>query len=382
MKKIYIKLIDSKLPNSLNKESHMNEEYISFNEYKENKRANEALEYLYDGKKEIKKWTPSYQSNGQLSELDAILRSIDVTNSATKSDNSFNVVNIKKYEIEEKVVVEQKAADTAESKIQNNSEIKFIYKFCHLDPIYIKYKKTFDDEPTEIVVKNLQKSSDKSIDNNEWANDRRLVRVACSIVLNERGIAPEFRDAKSGVTHKAKFSAEESQESNDRQIIDMHWLYLHHQQDIKPTPCMKDFFINRNFDFKLAEEFVTSAIYTKSKIQRLGIPKDIQKLLLILRSKEILNFQKAKREEIKNLKQALFNRSRNPNSRLNEDSLEQNILAFRCLLYAELSVVQAMGYWSTALPEITSRVTQQLKPWMISRLKLLKDVQRSEKGES
>lgn len=284
--------------------------------------------------------------------------------------NNFN------NEMEKQADYEDELGDTEEdTESSDKTKTPFVYSFCHDDSEYQNYKKTINSYTNIKLLDILKISSDRTNNRLTVKDNRRMVRVACSIVLNERGVAPEFRDAKSGVTHKASDSIEEMQESNDRQLIDMHWLYLHHQSDIKPTEWMRDFFTKSDFDYEEAVQFVANARDTKIKIKRIGIPEDVQKLLLSLRTQSTLKFQKLKRLEVEDSRLALINRSRTPSSRLNQDDLEQNLAAFRCLLYAELSVVKAMEYWQTLSTDLTSKVTQQLKPWMKGRLQLLKKIQ-------
>ena len=269
--------------------------------------------------------------------------------------------------------------DKSKKLITKNSE-ENIYSFCHLDPKYIKLKNAMGKYSNEKLINFLKIVSDKSNSKIDWKRNRRIARVALSMTLNERGIAPEFRDAKSGVTNKVSKSIEEKEESNDRQIIDLHWIYLHHIDEISPTDWNEPYFSKSEFDFEWALEFVTIARPTNTKIKRLGIPIKIQKLLLSLRGQDVLAQQKRARAIIADIRELIVNKLSEPKSRLPKDKLDAICAAIRCLELANGSPTDAVDYWKKMPLNLTQQSPKIILPWMKSRkviwLKLLDEMKR------
>ena len=267
---------------------------------------------------------------------------------------------------EDKVVVEEE--DEEDTKERNQITTPKVYSFCYLDPKYISLKKTLEEYTDEKLIKFLRQASDRSFNVVNWKeNHRRLTRVACSIILNERGIAPEFRDAKSGVTHRAFNSFEEAQESNDRQIIDLHWIYIHHLDAISPTDWNDSYLKKYEFDFQWATEFVSNARPMHIKIKRLGIPIKIQKLLLTMRGQDVLIKQKNTRVTNSDIRELLFNKISEHKTKLTRDQLEVTCAAIRCLSLAEGSPTIAAEYWKKMPLYLTNDSPKNILPWMKSR---------------
>jgi hypothetical protein len=261
-----------------------------------------------------------------------------------------------------------------------DNEVKSTYSFCHTEIKYSLIKNKLDTGSDKTLIRILQLASDRSAYCKTFDNQdkRRLVRAIIHIILNERGIAPEFRDAKSGVTHKAKNFPEEAEESNDRQIIDLHWLFLHHRNQISPTDWNKPMFNRECFDFDEASRFVSNARYVNLKIKRLGIPIKIQKLLLALREQDVLTIQKKVRSKTADVREMLINKINEPKSRLPKDKLDAICAASRCLLLANDSPSDAVEYWEKMPLALTSYSPEKVLPWMKSRkvflANLLKDI--------
>lgn len=255
----------------------------------------------------------------------------------------------------------------------DDNEIKSAYGFCHTELKYSLIKNKLNTSSDETLLTILKLASDRStyckIFDDQY--DRRLVRAIIHIILNERGIAPEFRDAKSGVTHRANNFPDEAQESNDRQVIDLHWLYLHHRNEISPSDWNILFFKKDEFDFDWASEFVSKARFTNEKIKRLGIPKKLQKLLLSLREQEILSIQKNVRSKTADVREVLINKINEPKSRLPKENLEVLCATFRCLLLADGSPSDAIEYWVKMPLTLTSYCPEKILPWMKSRKVIL-----------
>lgn len=256
------------------------------------------------------------------------------------------------------------------------------YSFCHTAARYPLIKSKLELISDKSLLFILQLASDRTSDYERYEKlgNRREVRATSHIILNERGVAPEFRDAKSGVTHRANDFPDEAQESNDRQVIDIHWLYLHHRNEISPSDWNMPFFTKGAFDFDWASEFVSKARFTNEKIKRLGIPLKIQKLLLVLREQDVLAIQKKVRSDTANVRELLINKINEPKNRLPKVKLETTCAAFRCLLLADGSPSDAIEYWRKMTLTLTEHSPEKPLPWMKSRkvilTKLLKDVNK------
>lgn len=258
------------------------------------------------------------------------------------------------------------------------------YSFCNTSARYSLIKRKLETASDSCLLSILQVASDRTSNFEIYTkvSSRREVRAIAHIILNERGIAPEFRDAKSGVTHKAKDFPDEVQESNDRQIIDLHWLFLHHRNQINPTDWNKPMFNGECFDFDEASRFVSNARFVTLKIKRLGIPIKIQKLLLALREQDILTIQKKVRSKTADVREMLINKINEPKSRLPKEKLETICAASRCLLLANGSPSDAIEYWRKMPLTLTSYSPEKVLPWMKSRkvvlANLLKDIDERE----
>jgi hypothetical protein len=269
--------------------------------------------------------------------------------------------------------------NTLDIKSGNNSsdnEVKSQYSFCHSDINYSFIKNMLDTGSDKTLLTVLQLASDRFIycKTFDKQHKRRLIRAIIHIILNERGIAPEFRDAKSGVTHRAKEFPDEAEESNDRQVIDLHWLYLHHRNEISPSDWNMSFLKKVEFDFNWASEFVSKARFTNEKIKRLGIPIKIQKLLLALREQDVLTIQKKVRSKTADVREVLINKINEPRSRLPKEKLEVLCATFRCLLLADGSPSDAIEYWRKMSLTLTNYSPEKILPWMKSRKVILNNL--------
>ena len=176
---------------------------------------------------------------------------------------------------------ELEGADDAEAEVK--------YSFCHISPNFLRARSNLEKLNESTLLGMLRIASDQHFNFDAYLKlgTRREVRAIAHIILNERGIAPEFRDAKSGVTHRAKYFPDEAQESNDRQVIDLHWLYLHHRDVIRPDASIKGLFQGSKFDFDAASSFVAASGGVPKKIKRFGIPTKIHKLIQYLIKQDI-----------------------------------------------------------------------------------------------
>jgi hypothetical protein len=247
------------------------------------------------------------------------------------------------------------------------------YSFYHIESSYLLLRRKLEKFSEKQLLQVLGVASDRrcDFDSFEKFGTRREFRVTAHILLNERGVAPEFRDAKSGVTHNAKHFPDEAQESNDRQVIDLHWLYLKHRDAIKPKPVIKGLFDAEQFNFDEASSFISAGGRVSTKINNLGIPTRVQKLLLTLRDEEVYKRQKFIRAKTDKVKQILMDRIHEPSSRLPEEVLESMCAAFRCLLMADGSPLDAAVFWQLLPSYLRQQGPKNILPWLKTRKSLL-----------
>lgn len=140
---------------------------------------------------------------------------------------------------------------------------------------------------------------------------------ALSLALNEQGvIAPRFRDMRKPYTRKGKVCTEEGRDiSNDRQIIDLHWLHCRWRECGGPPPPIKKkwrlMFAGEELDFWLAEAFVTTVGRTDRKVGDLCLSPTEQWQLSTLQSEAIRRHAARIEQEIGRLFGALRDQARN-----------------------------------------------------------------------
>lgn len=125
----------------------------------------------------------------------------------------------------------------------------------------------------------------------------------------------------------------------------MHWLFLHRRTQIKPRSNYQYLFYGHSFNFEAAAKFVRTEGTVPDKLKKLGVPRNIQTLLLTLRHQSIRILQKQVRNDVENLRELLVDKMTEPQSRFPENRLESTCAAYRCLRLGESSPMAAAGYW-------------------------------------
>ncbi len=113
--------------------------------------------------------------------------------------------------------------------------------------------------------------------------------IAISMILNERQVCPpRFRPKrKVGRMSKGiKWDGESSMLSNDRQVLDLHWLACS-GSDIRPSGKWAGLFSACGLHFDLASEFVATVGDTTTKIGVLGLHQGEMRQLAVLQPTEM-----------------------------------------------------------------------------------------------
>jgi len=109
------------------------------------------------------------------------------------------------------------------------------------------------------MLERLSSELDSAGNTRLYKGTARTLFCAVSLELNERdGVAPQFRPVRRLGQNKGH-SNEESALSNDRQVIDLHWLYRTGKRNSIDHNQFADLFTQDQFDFELAAELSAKA---------------------------------------------------------------------------------------------------------------------------
>lgn len=113
--------------------------------------------------------------------------------------------------------------------------------------------------------------------------------VAISMILNERQVCPpRFRPKRKAarLSKGSMWDDELSTQSNDRQVLDLHWLACS-TSDIQPVGKWAGLFSADGLHFDLASEFVATVGETINKIRTLGLHQGEMRQLAVFQSSEM-----------------------------------------------------------------------------------------------
>jgi hypothetical protein len=152
--------------------------------------------------------------------------------------------------------------------------------------------------PADRLLAELVAASDKCIPLSEARLPYRDVRrKICSIhlILNAQGlIAPRFRESRTPrVNSKGQCTREEDWDiSNDRQLIDLHWLYCRWTEDEghrldHVNRKWREIFSGCEFNFQMAERFVSRVGRASVKAGELGLMVSEQRQLSTIQDESV-----------------------------------------------------------------------------------------------
>lgn len=150
------------------------------------------------------------------------------------------------------------------------------YQFPGNDPRVLEVKKNLSGRSTPELLATLKKLSfghDEVTGKVVPYSKIRTFVVAISLLLNEQQrCPPRLRAIRTPAYRKkgVKWGEEESALSNDRQVIDIHWLRLANPA-IKPLGKWRGMMTCDGVDFAKASEFVRTVGNPSDKIRELGI---------------------------------------------------------------------------------------------------------------
>jgi len=150
----------------------------------------------------------------------------------------------------------------------------------------------------------------------------RLEYLAIHFIANKQGIsAPSFRKMEKPNGYK-DYTEEEELIARDRQLIDFHYLFLNHKDQLSCGNEYYDAIFGHDvlyFDFdKVAEQVMLRGTSTTKVEQFLAIPDDIQLELNVLRSNEVRKQDSTRRDRRQTIIKRINEEQSKPSSRLNK----------------------------------------------------------------
>jgi len=181
-----------------------------------------------------------------------------------------------------------------------------------------------------------------------YADLNRLIYLALHFTANIQGhTAPAFRSMLSSYRSKGH-SLEEELIDRDRQLIDIHYLYCNHRQNItlgKPEYIQLLGIDLDEFDYDKAAVFVATRAKAETKAhEHLAIPDLIQFELSFLRCENVRNKMKSLRTDKQTIARKVLEKQGRASSRLTGDKARQIISDVLPLLLASGSPSDAVRY--------------------------------------
>jgi hypothetical protein len=251
--------------------------------------------------------------------------------------------------------------------IENKKEVGE-YQFVSL-PILNGLKTSLSDIPSQQLnelMRTLCFPKDKS--HFSYLEIRNKI-CAINLVLNERHqLAPQFRSmCKPPRVSEKKYNKSDSILSNDRQIIDLHWLWLSHQKHSHIEPLeYKGLLSGKNFDWELAERFVKHVGKTGLKADLLGLTELEGLMLFSIQSKaskdRLYTISRAYHEAVRKIRTAVLS----PKSKFPADNLENTYKIYSALKIARGSPSQAAEIYNLITTEdIDQKKVSKIKKWLL-----------------
>ena len=249
-------------------------------EREEARRAEETMSFLHTGKRYPKTSGTSKSCHSATGEID-IAACPTVDSSASREDSA----------VDSKVEMitpsdETTTAATTSRELASTSEVttgnpttaitSADYQFPGSDPRVLEVKKNLSGCSTPellAILKRLSFDHEKVTGEVVPYSKIRTFVIAISLLLNEQQrCPPRLREIRTSPYRNkgVKWGEEESALSNDRQVIDIHWLRLANPA-IRPLGRWHEIMTCDGVDYVKASEFVRTVGKPSDKIRELGI---------------------------------------------------------------------------------------------------------------
>lgn len=174
------------------------------------------------------------------------------------------------------------------SKVSTDTTVslKISYRFPHEDADTCRAKEYFQERLSANLAGVLDKLM--GVDNAGMPYRKlRPVFIAVNLILNERGVfPPRFRSTRKMPRRSVamKWSEDESLLSNDRQVLDLHWLACT-GRDVIPSKKWESLFSSGQLNFEAAERFVATVGAVDNKLEELRLIDEEMWGLAVLQTK-------------------------------------------------------------------------------------------------
>ena len=259
------------------------------------------------------------------------------------------------------------------TEVENNSAIDYeeenqIYCFPNEDERFIEFLKRFEKVSDEKINKAFLIISGigKVKQDKEHYSKIRIEFCAIHYILNQRGlIAPIFRDLRR-VTKNQHLTNSEKLLSKDRMVVDSHYLNCNYKGKVIPKRGeYKALLTDDKFDFSLAASFAVEKWGAVKKAEKLNVTENIQKELLVFRSKKITEELRRFPKHIDDFETHIKELASQPGSRIDMKAIPQRIIEFKCLKLANGAPSEAARYWQKLTGE---KLDKQQSGKMMKRL--------------
>lgn len=183
------------------------------------------------------------------------------------------------------------------------------------------------------------------------------------LALIEHGIAPGLLDLRRSSNDPKNMSDDEKDESNDRQVLDLYWLFRQRRASLIPKGAdFQALFEGETFDFELASEIVSKKGLARYKADKLTLHRGLELELMVLRTPETWKFLSEHRRRRDRLEKLVSARASMPGSKIDRADIPKYLMEFKCLDWAEGSPVRSAELWSMMTGEpITTQLKERLR---------------------
>jgi len=272
--------------------------------------------------------------------------------------------------------------EAKELSIEDYQEENRIYCFPNESEQFLIFLKQFEKFSEEKLNKAILTKSDlgKVKRDEDKAHYSKIRNKFCAMhyVLNQRGlVAPAFRGLRR-LTKNKHLTDSEKLLSKDRMVIDLHYLHCNYRDNVIPKRGeYKSLLTEDEFDFSLAANFAMESWGAIKKAEKLNITENIQKELLVLRCKKIIEEFRRYPKLIDDFETNIKELASQPGSRIDIKAIPQRIIEFKCLRLARGAPSEATRYWQKITGEkLDSEQSIKMVKRLSERKKWLKEKMR------
>lgn len=196
------------------------------------------------------------------------------------------------------------------------------------------------------------------------------------LALIERGVAPGLLDLPRRWNDPKDLTDEQKTESNDRQVLDIYWLFRQRRASLIPKGTdFRSLFEGETFDFEWASEIVSKKGLARYKADRLTLHRGLELELMVLRTPETWKFLQEHRRRRDRMGKLLSARASKPRSKIDRADIPKYLNEFKCLDLANGSPKRAAELWSMMTgdpftPQLTERLRNRRR-WLEGEMGIL-----------